>query len=1625
MALNRLKAGGRGLQPVPEESAANGTAADAHPDAAAASVNPSEQCVKNSDGTYTNNGNAIADRRLRRWFSEDATAERHPPDNVPEKEYRIWFPRTEVSDEDPTGRASSDWRTFREYRYTECSRAGRLEKTLSVDEVFNSNDSPRTTAVHPPTSAFHCVSCSNSDEVEGGPLDVAGEERCRMLSSTKSELYREHRSQLLSRLEDDVTSPWEASSLKTDKKPKLSEASADTGSEKEARTSVCQTSSKKFAFDDDNSKTSSSDIPSWNEGGLASAPAPRSLSGNENGSNSHQAVSAGPQDASLVSEDDDFDDSKCTYVKVDSVDSEVEDETGVGRETVIGAPSIDDLGYIAEEPEDDVEETTRDLGNQTSSANTTHEAAESERSCMMSSTAETSHQAPLSSKLGVKEAFKEAGERGNDLKFNESTLDTAVHLATDVNTLVGGKSLECHSDESKSVEQNAKQISHDHNEQKDIVEAALHHGNEEYTKQTLKTVSSILSDSPRRKNIVHDDVAHVLGDVKKRDKRLAEGGLKGPQEDTRQHFDDLALKNSHDFRDEGASHLHPAEMPNENVNKIQDTDVIAEDGSMADNKENVPMILPDEHHLFKQPEISSVEGNEGTGVARESNDELEIDNSEQGITQQSLAAHTVPEENSLSSSIKASMLKDVIALNRTDDATSFDDVSLQDDNDQGFESLPCDQTLDPEDLNEEQHVKDELDNAEKLLPAGDDDNIGADKLTALLDELAEHEKATPVSLQYDTGVQTTPTDVTDQNNEPVFEPKLRSLASNDDSDKEGSAQKCAHGIRSDENVHPAPSMSSDNEEQIVLSVQITGSKSGEISELASTEASVPNETSEESESEAPINRSTNDEVTVVKAETPVSEISETATSNEAGVQNETFEDFASEEPVSQSTGKIREETSTEQLAFTEARAQSNKYDQFANQRYPSHITDDKHDNNVNADASLSEFPQIAVIDELNVQSKTSDVLGSEESVNQSNANIEVIKVKAEASINELPKVVIPNEVSAQNTPEEFASGETACPTTSDSDVPKVKAEVSNSEDPKNVVSTEESERIETMEESASEVSVNENMNKMITRVEPDAPVSEFPETSLSSELSAERKTSDEFTSEEPVNLGTNNNEVTKVNAQASVSEMTEILVSNEERVYSTSEEFASEGTAHPNTSDIAITKVKAGTSFGEVPEIVVYDEASVRNEASEEPASEAPMNLSTNEETRVESDASVSDMPEIAVFNENSAENKTSGQLACEEYGKQNDNDDENTKVKIVTSVSELHEIIASNETTDQSKKSGEFASGEAARHSASDVANTEAKEGASTSEVSQTTIADEASMQSERSTKFGNEAHVSETTNENIAEAKADTSTELPKIILSNEASVRNKPTEGFISEEPVNQGSNNEEIAKADEEEVGSESTETIVPNEASVQVVGVETEFQIISDYEATKGPAETSTSVVPENIVSGEASLLSQTPEKFENEALGNDSPRDNAIPEVKSEASASELPFNEASVQSIASEEFANGESTQETNGVVEVATLKADVPISEVPEIAVSNEVILPKKSHEELKNNATVNESTNDNEVTEVMAGASVIELPEETVPNEASIGNEISDELTSNENVHQSNSDKGNGELRPDTAK
>lgn len=328
-----------------------------------------------------------------------------------------------------------------------------------------------------------------------------------MLSATKSELFREHRGQLLSRLIDDGPSTWEVSPQpqERDKKPKFSQdpGTDDTGRcEKEARTSsVCQTNSEIIAFvgDDIAKKRRSSDVPSFNEGGLASTPASRSLPGDEVKCGSHLAVSAGAQDASLVSMDDEFDDSKCTYVKVDSVDSEVEDETDLeGRETVIGAPSPDELGYIAEEPEDEVEEITEDSGIQKSSSGTTQEAVETESRSVLSSGTERRHQELLSSKLDVKESSA-AGEIRNGLQFSGSTLDTAARLAADLDALVDGKSPKCHSEESIDClldNQNARRISHEQKEQKDTAEAAPRLddlSDAETNESDTKSVESVIS----------------------------------------------------------------------------------------------------------------------------------------------------------------------------------------------------------------------------------------------------------------------------------------------------------------------------------------------------------------------------------------------------------------------------------------------------------------------------------------------------------------------------------------------------------------------------------------------------------------------------------------------------------------------------------------------------------------------------------------------------------------------------------------------------------------------------------------------------------------------------------------------------------------------------------------------------------------------------------------------------------------------------------------------------------------------------------------------------------------------------------------------------------------------------
>ncbi|KAH8038934.1 hypothetical protein HPB51_004046 [Rhipicephalus microplus] len=209
---------------------------------------------------------------------------------------------------------------------------------------------------------------------------------------------------------------------------------------------------------------------------MASTPASRSPSDGDLKNVSYLAVSAGVQDASLASVDDEFDDSKCTYVKVDSVDSEVEDENGLDDgKAVIGAPSPDELGLIAEEPEDELEETSKISEVRNSFSSMTHESSKTESNSVLSSAGEFRPQESLSSKSDIKDSSN-AEEKGNGLRFSGNIVDAAARLTAGLNAPVDGQSLECHSEDSKHCvldNESAGQNSHKQDEQKDSTDAAL------------------------------------------------------------------------------------------------------------------------------------------------------------------------------------------------------------------------------------------------------------------------------------------------------------------------------------------------------------------------------------------------------------------------------------------------------------------------------------------------------------------------------------------------------------------------------------------------------------------------------------------------------------------------------------------------------------------------------------------------------------------------------------------------------------------------------------------------------------------------------------------------------------------------------------------------------------------------------------------------------------------------------------------------------------------------------------------------------------------------------------------------------------------------------------------------
>ncbi|KAH9377275.1 hypothetical protein HPB48_002692 [Haemaphysalis longicornis] len=350
MALNRLKAG-CGLQPVPEEPGLNGTSAwTADTNGTDCASSAKLQAEGSGDADHRCGTNSADCRLKSASFAEGGCSDGFL-DNVSEKDYRIWFPRAEVPDDDSASRGLSDWRTFREYRYTECAQDGRLEKTLSVEHVHKRKSTPMADGQQT-TVSFQCApSCSTAHDGNGG--DQIDGEFGRVLSSTKEQLYREHHTQLLSRQDDSTP---EVPAQKVNLEPKLTIVQAGIEREKEEK-EECQTRAEEFALANSSIKTVLANSLA-NEPDVSSAVVDSLL--NDQDGHSSQLESAGFHDVAAASEDDDMDEQKSTYVRADNVDSEVEVMTSELKETVVGGPSLDDLGYIAEEPEDEIDESASD-----------------------------------------------------------------------------------------------------------------------------------------------------------------------------------------------------------------------------------------------------------------------------------------------------------------------------------------------------------------------------------------------------------------------------------------------------------------------------------------------------------------------------------------------------------------------------------------------------------------------------------------------------------------------------------------------------------------------------------------------------------------------------------------------------------------------------------------------------------------------------------------------------------------------------------------------------------------------------------------------------------------------------------------------------------------------------------------------------------------------------------------------------------------------------------------------------------------------------------------------------------------------------------------------------------------
>ncbi|KAH8038935.1 hypothetical protein HPB51_004047 [Rhipicephalus microplus] len=488
----------------------------------------------------------------------------------------------------------------------------------------------------------------------------------------------------------------------------------------------------------------------------------------------------------------------------------------------------------------------------------------------------------------------------------------------------------------------------------------------------------------------------------------------------------------------------------------------------------------------------------------------------------------------------------------------------------------------------------------------------------------------------------------------------------------------------------------------------------ELAEHVDSGASVPRELSEGSEVGPPLSRSTGIEITVIKSDIPVRKISDTTVPNDVSMQSELTE----------------------------------------------------HATNVMPDLSASEFPEIAVSNELRVQSETVDVLGSEEHSNQSKSNVDVTDGAAEISGGEVPEIV---------------------------------------------GITEMNEISETSGEPVSEVAVNDKTNGQITKKEPLKAVCELPETLFNSESSAQSKAPGVFASEEFGNHDNTTLEVTKVGEEVSVGEVvvtvasTESIWEKETSGVSGSKEFVEQNTYEnitevnqdPSTweladethssemsaqskssdvlsceqpekhekADIDETKLNVGVSASDVPNIAACAEPAERKEKPEQPASKTPEEENLNDFTRSQQDAPAFEWPARAFSRKLSLQFRTPDSLASEKpfCG---DSDKDNAK----TFVSELPKILVTFDPDDNTFE--EFLNEKTSWPGASGTGVTT---NASFGELSGTVVSTETSAPCETPEVYASESHANQHITKaelNMFEPGASVS-EPPETTALNEASV------------------------------------------------------------------------------------------------------------------------------------------------------------------------------------------------------------------------------------------------------------